>query len=447
MKRQRRGVLLRRSITSGLVCSLCAICAVAPSRAQTSADFSKLTLKQAITLAQQNSSDLKVARMQYNVARSEVGVERANFFPNLYTGSGAAYTHGFPSLPGGNAPALFQLNYEQTLFNPSIKSQQRAAEERAKSMKLEVDRIQDDVIARTATAYLELAKVKRSLDLLATEEASASRIIEVTRQRIAANQELPIEGTKSELALAQVHERIVKLQSQDEILSRQLRDLTGVSDRQPLDVVRPEQPIDAALVARSDDEIVGLAMRSDKRIAEAENDRAAKQQLLKGAQLSYYPTIDLVGQYSLLSKFNNYDQFYTSFQRNNVNIGVQISIPIFSAKTRANVVLAKSQLQASEAALENERVIVRSDVREKQRTLREGEAAREVARLSLQLAQETLTQQQARLQQGQVTIGDVEQAQLDQSEKWVEFLDADFALQKAQIKLLQSTGQLAQVFQ
>jgi hypothetical protein len=36
---------------------------------------------------------------------------------------------------------------------------------------------------------------------------------------------------------------------------------------------------------------------------------------------------------------------------------------------------------------------------------------------------------------------------LTESEKWVEFLDADFARKQGQLTLLQSTGQLAQVFQ
>ena len=82
--------------------ALCALLAAVPARAQ---DADKLTLHQAVTLALQNSRDVKLAQVQYNVALGEVGVDRAAFMPNLYTGSGAAYTHGFPSLPGGQAPA------------------------------------------------------------------------------------------------------------------------------------------------------------------------------------------------------------------------------------------------------------------------------------------------------------------------------------------------------
>ena len=65
-----------------------------------------------------------------------------------------------------------------------------------------MDRLRDDVIVRTATSYLELAKVRHSLELMRSEQASAEKILEVTRERVAANQELPIEVTRSQLTLA-----------------------------------------------------------------------------------------------------------------------------------------------------------------------------------------------------------------------------------------------------
>ncbi|HEX4074166.1 MAG TPA: hypothetical protein VHX49_02070, partial [Candidatus Acidoferrales bacterium] len=75
------------------------------------------------------------------------------------------------------------------------------------------------------------------------------------------------------------------------------------------------------------------------------------------------------------------------------------------------------------------------------------DASREVARLDLQLSQETLQQLQAKFDQSNATLQDIEQARLDESDKWLAFLDADFARQQAQLSLLQATGQLAKVFQ
>jgi outer membrane protein TolC len=194
-------------------------------------------------------------------------------------------------------------------------------------------------------------------------------------------------------------------------------------------------------------EMTDLAIKSDRSVLEAENERLARQHLLRGAHLSYWPSADIVGQYSILSKFNNYNEFYKTFVRNNVSVGVRITIPIFAAKTRANVALAKSELSAAELTLGNKRQEVRLDVQQKARTVRELDATREVARLDLKLAQETLQLDQARFDEGRLTLRDIEQARLDESDKWVAFLDADFARQQSQLTLLQATGQLAKVFQ
>jgi outer membrane protein TolC len=426
------------------ILALCSLLAAVPVRAQ---DMDKLTLHQAVTLALQNSRDVKLAQVQYNVALGEVGVDRAAFRPNLYTGAGLAYTYGFPSLPGGEAPSLFQLNYTQSLFDPALKGQQHAAEERAKNQQLELDRTRDDVIVRTASAYLELGKVRHSLELMRGEQASGAKILEAIRERVAVNQELPIEVTRTQLMLARVSERIVKLEDREAALDAQIRDLTGIPDSQSLEVEPADASFSAELATvQSEGEIENLAIQNDRSVAEAENERAARQQLLHGARWSYFPTVNAVGQYSILSKFNNYDEFYAHFERNNLNIGVQVSIPIFAAKNSANVALAKSQLSEAELLLGNKRQQVRVDVQEKARNVRELDASREVARLDLQLAQETLQLEQAKFDQGRVTLQDIEQMRLDENDRWVAFLDADFARQQAQLTLLQATGQLSKVF-
>ena len=418
---------------------------VQPARAQ---DTDSLSLHQAVALALQNSRDVKLAQVQYSVALGEVHVAKAEFLPNLYTGSGLAYTHGFPALPGGQPPSIFELDYTEAFFNPLLKGQQHAAEDRARNRKLELDRIKDDVTVRTASTYLELAKIRHSLDLLRAEQASGGKILQAIRDRVAANQELPIEITRTQLTVARVEESIVKLEDRGDFLESQLRDLTGIPETHTLEVEPADESFNEKLAtAQSESEIEEMAIQNDQSLAEAENERAAREHMYKGEKGSYWPTVNIVGEYSILSKFNNYSEFYKQFERNNINVGVQIQIPVFSSKTHANVALAKSQLSEAEVMLSNKRQQVRFDVQQKARGVRELDATREVARLDLQLAQETLEQEQAKFDQNRITLQEIEQARLDENAKWVALLDADFARQQAQLNLLQATGQLAKVFQ
>jgi outer membrane protein TolC len=148
-----------------------------------------------------------------------------------------------------------------------------------------------------------------------------------------------------------------------------------------------------------------------------------------------------------LSNFNNYSEFYRRFERNNINVGVEITIPLFAAKTSAAVALARSQLDVAQVTVSKKRQEVRLDVVQKARSVRELDATREVARLDLKLAQETVQMAQARYDQGRVTLQEIEQDRLEESDKWIAFLDADFAREQGQLTLLQATGQLAKVLQ
>jgi outer membrane protein TolC len=242
-----------------------------------------------------------------------------------------------------------------------------------------------------------------------------------------------------------VQERIIKLEGRAETLTQQFQNLTGVADTQAIEVDTEEPSLASDL---QEAELSNLAIQSDRGIQEAENDRLARQHILRGAKLSYWPTLSVIGQYSVLSNFNNFTKYYSGqYQANNFAVGVQISIPLFSAKTRANVALAKSELQLSEMSLGNKRQEVRADVQQKARDVRELEATYEVARLDLKLAQETVQLTQAKFDQGRATLRDIEAVRLDENDKFVAFLDADFARQRSQLTLLRATGQLAKVFQ
>ncbi|MBI3404718.1 MAG: TolC family protein [Acidobacteria bacterium] len=182
-----------------------------------------LTLRRAVALAVQNSRELALARLQYVVADREAGMSRAAFRPNLYAGTGAAYSSGFPL----DAPSVVRLQFVQTLFNRPLKGAQREAEERAAAGKINIDQARDLVTVRAATAYLELVKVRSALRILQEERSSADKIVGVTQQRIGEGLELPIEVTRAQLSSAKVAQQILQLEGREDYLEGELRRMTG----------------------------------------------------------------------------------------------------------------------------------------------------------------------------------------------------------------------------
>jgi outer membrane protein TolC len=429
---------------SGLVLAgLLSIAWLTAALAQEPEATERLTLKQAVALAVKNSRELALARVQHTVAENAAAFDRAQFRPNLYTGSGAAYTHGFPQTPGGAAPSVFNVAYIQTLFNAPLRGEIRAAEERAEVQRLKVENVRDAVIVRTASAYLELAKVRHSLELLRRERESAQKIVDVTRERSAAGVELPIEVTRAQLTAARIEQRIVHLEGREEALDGELHTLMSLAPDQRLEVAPEELPLSTEQPVR---ELVEQAMANNVALKQAEAERRARERRLRGERGGFWPTVDLVGQYSVFSRINNYDKFFNRFQRNNFNFGVELKVPIFSARTSAAVTLARTDLNAAEIEVKSRRSDLEIEVRRQARGVREREVAHEVARLELQLAQENLHVLQAQFQEGRISLRSLEQARLEESDKWVAFLDADYERQQAQLELLRTTGQLPRVF-
>jgi outer membrane protein len=403
-----------------------------------------LTLKRTIELALQNSKDIQVAKLQVGLADHSAQVTRSQFRPNLYAGSGAGYTYGIPETPGGQAPALFSVNYQEQILNEPLRGQQKEFQEQAKSQRILLEDTRNSVIARTAAAYLELGMVRHSLDLLRKEEASADRILEVTQQREKENFELPVEVTRSQLTKARVVQRVLQLEGRQDELEVFLRSQTGLAQDTSIEVTLEDLPGEAEQEGAN---LVAMAMQSNTSLLADEADVRAKEFRLMGEKHGYYPTLQLVSVYSVLGKFNNYDQFFKTFQRNNFNAGVQVTLPIFSAQTKANIALAEVNLRIAQANLANKKTEVSAAVRQKTRRLRERDAAKEVARLELQLAQQDVTVLQSQLDEGKINLREVEHARLDENEKWMLYLDANFQRQQAQLDLLQTAGQLDKVWQ
>jgi outer membrane protein len=403
-----------------------------------------LTLKHAIELALQNSKDVQLARIQASLADRASMVTKAEFLPNVYAGSGLGYSYGIPETPGGRAPSIFSVAMTEQVLNEPLRGQGREQAENARAQRIALEDTKNAVITRTAMAYLELGKVRHSLELLVKEKESAEKILQVTQQRQGEGYELPMEVTRSQLVRAQVVQRILQLEGRQDELEVFLRGQLGLSVEQAVEVTPEELPGAAEQEGAA---LVALAMEHNPGLLAAASEVRAREFRLAGEKRGYWPTLELVSTYSILAKFNNYEEFFKVFRRNNFNAGIQAQIPLFSARTRANVAVAQSNLELARANLANRKSQVSAEVRQRTRRLREMEAMKEVARLELQLAQQGVNVLQSQFGEGKVNLREVERARLEENDRWMAYLDANFQRQQAQLELLRAAGQLDTVWQ
>jgi outer membrane protein TolC len=302
---------------------------------------------------------------------------------------------------------------------------------------------------RVTMAYLELLKVRHGLELLRKEKDSAENIVAVTQQRQNEGYELATEVTKAQLTRAQVVQRILQFEGRQDELEVYLRNQLGLAPDQAIDLT-PEDLPGAAEQAGAN--LVALAEQGNLSLAFAQSDVKAKEFRLAGEKKGYWPTLQLVSIYDVLAKYNfNNNNYYVvndkNFRYNNLNAGVSINFPIFSAKTKANVQLAQANLDAAKLNLASKQTQVSADVRQRSRKVQQTDAAKEVARLELQLAQQNLAVFQSQFAEGKVNLRDVEKARLEENDKWMNYLDANFQRQQAQLELLRTAGQLEKVLE
>jgi outer membrane protein TolC len=332
------------------------------------------------------------------------------------------------------------------VLNGPLRGLAKEQQEEARAQRLRLGDIRNAVMERVAAGYLELVKVKHSLDLLRREKDSAEKIVEVTEERQGEGFELPTEVTKAQLTKAQVVQRILQLEGRQDELEVFLRNQLGLAIDQPLEVTAEDLPGSADQAGAN---LVALASQGNTSLAFAESAVKAKEFRLAGEKKGYWPTLQLVTMYSVLEKysFRDYSSLYNKFNYNNVNAGINVNVPIFSTKTRANVALAQADLEAAKLNLMSKRTQVSAEVRQRSRKVQETGAAKEVARLELQLAQQNLAVLQSQFDEGKVNLREVEKARLDENEKWMAFLDANFQRQEAQLALLRTAGQLEKVLE
>ena len=169
---------------------------------------------------------------------------------------------------------------------------------------------------------------------------------------------------------------------------------------------------------------------------------------MQSEQGTRWPRINLVGQYGLFSKINNYDQYFQRFARNNVTIGLSIVVPLYE-RERYTARLTKAEAELAETRIKREetRAAISRQVRELWGAIQQQSSAREVTRLELELARKSLDAMLAQYDEGRINRLAVEQARVEENRSWVRLVNADYDAEKARLQLLRLTGDIRTAFQ
>jgi len=142
-----------------------------------------LTLKHAVELSLSNSKDIQLASYRCRRRRTRRNSRERNSFPICTGGRERGFTYGLPETPGGAAAGAVQRDLYGASPERAAAGLAKEQQEQVRAQRAVLEDTRNAVMVRVASGYLELVKVRHSLELLRKEKESADKIVDVTKER------------------------------------------------------------------------------------------------------------------------------------------------------------------------------------------------------------------------------------------------------------------------
>jgi outer membrane protein TolC len=428
---------LRFSMTFSLLLSSLAICGSTPLVAQTGEK--RLPFRTAIELALKNSPATGISRYDQQRAKATLQQSRDFFLPSMVIGSGLGFSYGFPLSLEGAAPSIFNVNIQGGLLNFAQKENVKAAKtDQEISANQGADR-RNDVILETALSYMQLDLLQSSLTIQSEQQAAAAKYLDIATQRAQAGLDSQVEITRAKLAVARTRLDIAQTRGAADQLRLRLSQLTGLAVS---DVVTDTESIPKLPAVSQTDDLPAEALKTNYVAKLADQSVLAKQHRAKAERKALYPSVDLVAQYAMLARYNNYDEFFNKFQRNNVTAGIAMRFPFLNRAQHAAAEAAEADANKAREEAKNVKQQVSADTLKLQRSVEQLAAAHDVAELEHQLAEADIETAHARIENGQATLKDEQNARVAEHQRYTALLNSSFELDRIQVQLLKQLGSL-----
>jgi outer membrane protein TolC len=402
-----------------------------------------LTFQDAIDLALKNN--LGVLLQSYNTiaARGQKWKELSELLPNVTARVSenvvqenlAAQGLRFPEFPTVVGPFGFsdaRVYLSQSILNLKALNRERGAREDERAAQFSYKDARDLVVLGTGNAYLQALSGGARVETAEAQMQTAQALY----------------GKATDQQNAGLSPAIDTLRAQVEFQNRQQQLIVARNDfaKQKLALVRAiglpvgqeialtsKAPYDAIATLGIEGSLQrAYASRSDY-LAAAQQVRAAEY-YRKGASSEYFPTIDMTADYGDLGiNFGNSHGTFT--------VAGRLNIPIFQGgKVHADVLQSEATLRQARAQLDNLRGQIEYEVRTALLDIEAADQQVQVARSSVDLAEQTLMQARDRFSAGVTDNLEVVQAQ--QTVAWAHesYISSLYAHNLAKIELVRAMG-------
>lgn len=384
----------------------------------------RITFTDVVNLALERSTALRSAEFGRDLESSRVQAERADFFPNLNAGINPSANFGFTfdqnSLQLINRTTYFAsygLSSSINLFRgfADVASLQQA-QLSYEAADLMYDRTEQNVLQEAILNYLQVVQdhenVKIQQENVRSQQQLLERIEEFTRVGTR-----PISDLYTQQAFtAQAELDLLNAQRESQLSEARLVGQLLLDPLREYEFVAPSaEEIDMTPVTYDPVELIQNAFDQRLDLRAQENRIEAAQQGVRAARASYWPSIDLSGQYgSSYSSADPLDRPFGEQSKDNRSgsVRLSVSIPIFNRfDTKYRVEQSRVAERNAQLDLESLRQQVALEVRQAYLDYQTAVKQLEVSDRRLQSAEQALEAEQERYNVGASTLVELTQVQ------------------------------------
>ena len=287
----------------------------------------RLTLKDAMDAAMDNSPNVKLFKERIAAARAVVSTQLGAMLPNLSSNVRQTRQILFLGTLGlvpqvTNPFSIFdaRANLTQNLFSMSLIDRWRASRSALQVAELESDATRFDTMAEVALAYMEVLRAEAALKARETNVKLFSELTALARSRRGGGMGGGLDAARAQAQLENERHQVVILRNEVQRHRLNLLYVLGITDEVTL-ILLDELKSDAVAIPSAQEALMS-ALR-DRMEVKAQQQRIRTAELaLHSTVMERLPSLSAQGDYGLIgNRMHNTADTY--------NVGVFLSVPLF----------------------------------------------------------------------------------------------------------------------
>jgi outer membrane protein TolC len=345
------------------------------------------------------------------------------------------FRFNFPGIPKVVGPiGVFQSGVflEQSVFDWHAIQQYRGARENESSAKNLVKNARELVVLAVGNAYLQALSEAARMETAQAQQATAQVLYDRASHQQAAGVSPAINTLRARVELQNRQQQLIAAKNAYAKQKLVLGRVIGLPPGQEFTLTTPA-PYQPLAASGLDEDLRRAYLSRPDYLAAVQQLRAAEE-MRRAATAEHYPTVDIAGDYGDAGV--NIGSSHGIFQ-----VGATLNIPIFAGgKTHGDVLQAEAIVRRRRQQLDNLRGQIDFEVRSAQLDLQSAAEQVEVARSSVDLAEQTLTQARDRFTAGVSDNLEVVEAQESLASAHESYISSLYAHNVAKIELARAVG-------